>query len=272
MSNLLQLDQHFAFGENWQSFAQVVNEDRVAQSEAGMRKLFPGDELKGATFLDIGCGSGLSSVAASRLGVSEIEATDIDPNSVTATTGMLSRFAPGLKWNARVCSVFDLPQSTLRQFDVVYSWGVLHHTGDMWRAVGIAASMVKPGGYFALALYKKTPLCGFWKREKHFYAHAPRVVQAMISGIFKFLNCANILRHGRNPFAYIRNYRARGMSWSHDVHDWLGGYPYESASPDEVTQFLKGLGFEIVRECVQPPSIGIWGSGCDEFVAVRTPK
>lgn len=151
MNDLLQAESHFAFGENWRSFAKLVNPERIAQAEAGLERLIRRDEIEGRSFLDIGCGSGLSSLAAARLGAARIEATDIDPNSVETTRTLLTANIPAdaTPWDARLVSVFDLPPG---QFDIVYSWGVLHHTGDMWRAIKAASEQVKPGGLFAVAL------------------------------------------------------------------------------------------------------------------------
>ena len=75
---------------------------------------------------------------------------------------------------------------------------------------------------------------------------------------------------GRNPSVYVRNYKsARGMNWHRDVHDWLGGYPYESANPAEVKTQLGRLGFTVIRSIERPAGIGIFGTGCDEFVSRR---
>jgi SAM-dependent methyltransferase len=269
MNSLLDAEKHFAFGENWKSFVHLLDDTRVEDAENGLRRLLPNDELKGARFLDIGCGSGLSALAALRLGAASVDAIDIDASSVAATKATLTRYAPNEHWSARVESVFDLTADPEPCYDVVYSWGVLHHTGDMWRAVRIAASLVRPGGYFVCALYHKTDWCGFWMREKEFYSKAPHFVQAIIRGAYKSIQIARMLRARKNPFAYIRNYRTRGMDWSHDVHDWLGGYPYESAAADEVRAFLQELGFTLAQEFHVTHGSGMFGTGCDEFVAIR---
>jgi 2-polyprenyl-6-hydroxyphenyl methylase/3-demethylubiquinone-9 3-methyltransferase len=270
MKNLLTVDEHFAFGENWKSFARLVDEKRIAEAEVGLARLFGPEGIRGARFLDIGCGSGLSSLAALRLGAAIVEAVDIDPVSVAATRETLKARAPRDDWAARVQSVFDLSPGRDGQFDIVYSWGVLHHTGDMWRAVEYAASMVANGGLLAIALYGKTPACGFWRPEKRFYSRAPRFMQAVIATTFKAVVILRMLRAGQNPVKQTRErVTMRGMSWSHDIHDWLGGYPYESASPDEVHALLERLGFRIVREFVHVPSHGRYGTGCDEYVARR---
>jgi SAM-dependent methyltransferase len=270
MTDLLSAESHFKFGENWKSFLSTVDEGSIASAEECLAKLVGPEDLAGKTFLDIGCGSGLSLLAASRLGASELVGVDIDASSVEATRNLMSRAAPDATWSARVQSVFDLTPEQDGLFDIVHSWGVLHHTGDMWTAVRRAAALVKPGGLFVIALYRKTPFCGAWRIEKRFYTRASRPVQRGIEKAYKAVWFAQSLARGRDPNAYIRQYKGRrGMDWSHDVHDWLGGYPYESASAQEIRRFLKDQGFTVEREVLRGRSIGLLGSGCDEFRARR---
>ncbi len=200
-----------------------------------------------------------------------MDAADIDPASVEAARALLARLGPPEVWSVRVGSVFDLSPGRDGLFDVVYGWGVLHHTGAMWRAVGGAASLVRPGGLLALALYRRTLLCGFWRREKAFYSRAPAApVQAVVRALYKGWFLAVNAAAGRDPLAVIRSYGERGMDWSHDVHDWLGGYPYKSTSPDEVAGRLDRLGFSPVRSFPAAPGrTGPLGSACDEYVRAR---
>jgi 2-polyprenyl-6-hydroxyphenyl methylase/3-demethylubiquinone-9 3-methyltransferase len=155
-------------------------------------------------------------------------------------------------------------------FDIVYSWGVLHHTGDLWGAMKCAAQMVGPKGCLLLAIYQRTPLCGFWSIEKRSYAHGPAWFRsvAQMATLFRI----GLLAQGRSPSAYVQSYRSnRGMNWHHDVHDWLGGWPYQSAKPDEVIDFVKELGFVPVRTFThEAKAFGLFGSHCNEFVFVRS--
>lgn len=257
--SLLAQETHFRFGENWKDFLSTVDEGSILEAERGLTKLLP-EGVRGKTFLDIGCGSGLHLLAASRMGAKAM-GVDIDPDSVAA--------AQSLGCSATVCSVFDLPTVPS---DIVYSWGVLHHTGDMWPAVEKAASLVKPGGTFVLALYRKTPMCGFWRVEKRVYRKLPKPLQAIIKRLYSLPLMLSVAKQGKNPLAYIRNYKsARGMSFWHDIHDWLGGYPYESATPEETEDRLKAMGFEIVRSFPGGRSLGLLGTGCFEMVARRAP-
>jgi SAM-dependent methyltransferase len=261
----------FGFGENWRSFVATVSQASIAEAVRGLEKLFPGGELRGRSLLDIGCGSGLSMLAASRLGARSLAGVDIDPASVEAARLLLSRYEPPVPWLVRRADVFDLAPETDGVFDIVYSWGVLHHTGDLWTAVRRAASLVAPGGLLALGLYRRTPVCGFWRWEKRCYSRAGPATQAAVQALYKAGYCLGLAVTGCNPARYRRDYvSARGMDWAHDVHDWLGGYPYESAEPEQILAALAALGFAPVRSFARPAAIGgLLGSHCDEYVARR---
>ena len=270
-NELSSVESHFKFGENWRSFVDTLSERSIEEAERGLARLFPKGELRGHRFLDIGCGSGLHMLAAQRLGAAEIVGFDLDRVSAQTAQALLSAHASSRNWSVNVRSVFDLDPRRDSAYDVVYSWGVLHHTGDMWSAIRKAAAMVAPGGYLALALYRHTPLCGLWRVEKKIYATSPRFVQTAMRVLYKTIYLCGLIATGRRPAAYIRNYvSARGMDWSHDVHDWLGGYPYKSVRPPQLIAFLRDLGFSMERVFEHPAVLmGIFGSHCDEFVARR---
>ena len=264
--NLTGRAAHFEFGENWQSYAATIDRKRIDAAVAGVQKLFPGG-LHGKSFLDIGCGSGLHALAALSLGAASVTAIDIDENSVAATRETLSRFAPQEKWSASVLSIFDATQAVPGQFDVVYSWGVLHHTGDMWRAIDRATGLVKDDGAFAIAIYNATSMDAFWTAEKRVYTSLPRPGQWLIRQGFVAAWLAGKAVRGTNPAAYLRDYHlSRGMNFSHDAHDWLGGYPYETASAEQLRAFFADRGFAEERGFPRPRTVGLFGSNCHEFV------
>jgi 2-polyprenyl-6-hydroxyphenyl methylase/3-demethylubiquinone-9 3-methyltransferase len=263
-ADLQDVSTHFRFGENWADYSQLVDERRIAAACESVRSL--AGDLRGKSFLDIGSGSGLFSVAALRLGAKEVLAIDIDPDSVATTRKLLAR-EEAAGWRAERISVFDLPDRVSQRFDVVYSWGVLHHTGNMWRAIERAAEMVAPGGTIALALYERTPMCGAWKIEKRAYRDLPNFAQGLLRAIYLGIWGTGMLLTGHNPVRYVRESQERGMHFLHDVHDWLGGYPYESTTPAEVEQFMSKRGFEREKAIQWRVRVaGILGSGCSEYV------
>lgn len=268
--NLEELESHFRFGENWQSYARTISAKHIRHAVAGLRELLL-DGCTGETFLDIGCGSGIHSLAACMLGA-EVSAVDIDPASVSATHSVLTSHGFSTVVPQQI-SVFDLDPASFGQFDIVYSWGVLHHSGDMWRAVSKAADLVRPGGRLVLALYDKTPFCGLWRLEKAWYSKATEVRQRQARAAFVTLFRLKCLLTGRSFSKSVAGYDSyRGMDYYHDLHDWMGGYPYQSARPLEVQGFLQARGF--AQEVFLPSGvrIGLFGSGCSQYTFRRRLK
>ena len=267
---LLELESHFSFGENWSHYAEKIDEARIEEAEKSLMRLVGRENIEGKTFLDIGCGSGLFSLAAVRLGAKKLLAVDLDPQSVATTRKTLSRYAPGGNWDVQNISVFNLNSDKQGVFDVVYSWGVLHHTGAMYQAITKASTMVAPGGMISLALYGKTPFCGMWRVEKRIYSKSPKWVQKVIEAFYIMLVRVRLALKGESLKQRREKYwKQRGMDTYHDMRDWLGGYPYESISPDEAMSFMRGLGFDQVRSFTEP-CIGLLGAGCDEYSFTRT--
>ena len=273
MADLKNLETHFAFGKNWASYSALIDAPQIEEAKKGLLRLIPEEEFKGRSFLDIGCGAGLHALAAARLGVGRIHAIDIDPDSVSTSRDVLSRSNVAVPWRVEPLSVFDLDPARQGTFDIVYSWGVLHHTGNMWEAIGKAASMVAPDGLLVLALYRTTYLDSLWKLEKRLYARSPEFVQSILRAIYVAAFRLGKLATGASFREHVANYKSsRGMDFYHDVHDWLGGYPYETALAPEVASKLANLGFKAERVFARPISVGVFGSGCDEYVYRLAPK
>ncbi len=253
---------HFEFGQNWADYSKIIDQQRLGSAIESVSSL--AGDLAGKSFLDIGSGSGLFSLAALKLGAAPVLAVDIDENSVATTKSVLATHEGEGNWRAELVSVFNLDPDVQGRFDVVYSWGVLHHTGSMWEAIQKASAMVKPGGLLVIALYEKTPMCGLWKKEKKLYMRASARTQKAIQNVYTMVHTMGIRVLGR------KKVYARGMNGTHDLHDWLGGYPYESTSKKPVDRFLSSRGFTHVRDRpVKIRAFGILGSGCSEYVYRR---
>jgi 2-polyprenyl-3-methyl-5-hydroxy-6-metoxy-1,4-benzoquinol methylase len=259
----------FEFGANWSRFLRLLNDERIKEAEKSLCAMLERKDLRGLTFLDAGSGSGLFSLAARRLGA-RVTSFDFDPQSVSCTTELRRRYFENDKdWVVLEGSVLDenFVQS-LGTFDVVYSWGVLHHTGSMWRGIDMTQRAVKTGGQYFIALYNDQGVrSSIWRFLKRVYcsgALGRGVVLLLCVPYFVTRRFMSDAVRGRNPLLHYREYhRQRGMSIVRDWIDWLGGYPFEVATPTATFDFLRARGFRIDR------LVTTLGSGCNEFVFRR---
>jgi 2-polyprenyl-6-hydroxyphenyl methylase/3-demethylubiquinone-9 3-methyltransferase len=262
----------FQFGRNWKSYLNVLNEHRIGEAVASLAEMVGAERIAGSSFLDVGSGSGLFSLAAHRLGAARVHSFDFDADSVACTEAVRSRYAlPGARWTIERGSALDEKYlASLGEWDVVYSWGVLHHTGAMWRAIDGVTHLVRPGGILFISIYNdQGQVSQGWKAVKQLY-NTGRVGQIAVMSTFVpyFVGrglIADVLRV-RNPLSRYREYRrTRGMSMAHDWVDWLGGYPFEVAKPEEVFHFCQSRGFDLHRLRTCGGKLG-----CNEFVLRRT--
>ncbi|HZX33097.1 MAG TPA: class I SAM-dependent methyltransferase [Rhodocyclaceae bacterium] len=244
--------ERFAFGANWTRFLSVLDDDRVEEAIRSLKGMLGVESLAGLSFIDIGSGSGLFSLAARRLGA-RVHSFDYDPQSVACTTELRRRYYPGDgEWVVEQGSVLDREYlSRLEQSDVVYSWGVLHHTGNMWQALENVAPLVKSGGgRLFIAIYNdQGGTSRRWAAVKSLYNRAPQPFRfpiALASFVWNWgPEMVKDVLKGR-PFESWRNYGAgRGMNPWIDVVDWVGGYPFEVAKPEALFHFFRARGFAL---------------------------
>jgi 2-polyprenyl-6-hydroxyphenyl methylase/3-demethylubiquinone-9 3-methyltransferase len=256
--------ERFEFGKNWSRFLTTLTDAKIVAAEDSLRAMLEVQDLHGKRFLDIGSGSGLFSLAARRLGAS-VHSFDYDPHSVACTRELRRRYFPDdNQWKVEEGSVLDANYlRSLGEFDVVYSWGVLHHTGQMWTALDNARLPVALNGKLFIAIYNDTgSQSRRWRWIKKTYNELPRFLRLPFAiavsapGEIKYFIASTL--------ASQRSQRRRGMNRWYDMIDWVGGYPYEVATPEQIFEFYKERGFYLAKlRC------GGVGLGCNEFVLVR---
>lgn len=263
----------FPFGENWKNFLNILSDEHVFEAQQALSAFLDATDLSGKRFLDIGSGSGLHSLAARKLGA-HVLSFDYDLQSVACTGELKSRyFSDDPLWRIEQGSVLDQDYiKNLGSFDISYAWGVLHHTGDLWKALYNAQIPVCDDGLLFVAIYNEQGIVSaFWKIVKRFYCSG-RLGRALMSAVFYpmfFLSGALLdIVQLRNPKTRYREHKKyRGMSLVHDWRDWLGGYPFEPAKPEKLIGFYKNLGFDLVR--FLPTGHGF---GNNQFLFRRTGK
>ena len=249
----------FAFGANWASFLDGIEEGQIQEAKSALQQMLRMSDLRGRRFLDVGCGSGVHSLAATMLGA-EVVSFDFDPVSVDCAV-RLRRAAKvdAASWRILEGSVLDREfMGRLGTFDIVYAWGVLHHTGSMWEGIESAAASVSEGGLLFIAIYNDQGWWSrYWRMVKVLYNRNPVFRWLLITAHFPYRVLGRRIAHAW----HARRGPRRGMSYWTDMKDWLGGLPFEVAQPRAIIEFLdaRGLTLEGLTSCGNR-------SGCNEFV------
>ena len=264
--------ERFEFGKNWAAFLKLVDDRRIRDAEESLAAMLETADLSGKRFIDIGCGSGLFSLAARRMGAT-VHSFDYDPHSYNCTKELRQRyFSHDENWKVEQGSVLDQDYlKSLGTFDIVYSWGVLHHTGQMWQALANVAPMVAPGGRLFIALYNdQGGASRRWTWVKRMYNKHPMLRMPILLGSFwrlywrGMLKDLALLRPGHIFREQDKN--NRGMAVWRNLVDWVGGYPFEVCKAEQVFDFYRERNFALTRLFTDD------GLGCHQFVFVKTDR
>jgi 2-polyprenyl-3-methyl-5-hydroxy-6-metoxy-1,4-benzoquinol methylase len=261
----VQKGERFEFGKNWKAFLSTLTQERIEIAKQSLIEMLGYEDLTGKTFLDVGCGSGLFSLAAMKLGA-DVYSFDFDLNSVKCTEILKERYFSQSKWVISEGSILDQDYiKSLGTFDIVYSWGVLHHTGNMNRAFDNIDIMVKHKGNLFIAIYNdEGHISVRWRKVKKLYNSGffgKALVVSTYIPYFVLRLFFSDLKRFKNPFKRYKDYKTeRGMSRFYDWFDWLGGLPFEVATPEYVFEHYKKKNYTLLKLKTRNRS------GCNEFV------
>lgn len=253
--------RRFDFGSNWAHFIEVLNDKQIEQAVNSLSEMLRVKNLKGKSFLDIGSGSGLFSLAARRMGA-RVHSLDYDPTSVACTRELKRQYFPeDSQWIIEEGSVLDEDYlNSLEQYDIIYSWGVLHHTGAMWKALRNIVNIVRKGSVFISIYNDQGLLSRYWATVKRLYVRVP-AIRWLILLVYApyFVGMRWILRTVKGRMSLDR-----GMSLWYDMKDWLGGYPFEVARPEDIFRFFRDHKFILsgLKTCGGR-------NGCNEYVFTK---
>lgn len=253
----------FNFGKNWEEYSfKKLDHVRLEQAMNSILDLLTEEEIKAKSFLDVGCGTGIFSIAARKLGAYRVVGVDINPKCIEVAQKNSKYFLETTSQpEFRVASALDSEAlENLGRFDIVYAWGSLHHTGNMDEAIRNTAKRVEQNGKFILAIYNRHFTSPVWKFIKWFYNVVPGFIKTiMIYTFWAIILTAKSAVTKRNPFKM-----ERGMDFFYDVVDWVGGYPYEYATIQEIKDFVQTHGFKIIKTI--PAKVP---TGCNEFAFIK---
>lgn len=140
-----------------------------AHDERPFGRIIPFDAITGKKVLEIGCGMGLHTELMARAGA-EVTALDISPKSVAATKARLA--LKGLTADVREVDAETL--DIQNEYDLIWSWGVIHHSSRTGRVLRNLYGALKPGaqlrfmvysldGAEAYAVMMSQYMFGFWR-------------------------------------------------------------------------------------------------------------
>jgi len=265
-------DKKFSFGKNWELYLKNLDNNKIILAKKSLSEFTKLKSFKGKTFLDFGCGSGLFSLCAVQLGAKKVISIDIDENSLNCARYLKKKFKINDSiWEIKKGSALDIKFiKTLPKVEILYSWGVLHHTGNMWKALDNMNLLLKKNSIFYTAIYNDFKGIPFnsstWVKIKRFYSGSNIVIRKILDIGYILLIIVGLILNRINPYTYIKNYSKialRGMNFYRDIVDWLGGYPFEYASVEKIKKFYEKSGLKLInlRKTNR--------EGCNEFLFIK---
>ena len=206
-----------------------------------LTELFP-EGVKGKKVLDAGSGSGMVSIAFAVMGAS-VTGVDITSKCIENGRKRAKAFGVECRFVQSDLTMLDLHED----FDIIYSWGVLHHTADAKASFFRLVEHLRPGGEIIIAVYLRTAFSSFWNFSRVFYQSSPGFAKTA------FRRSASVLLNGydavRKALMKKERYMLRGTSNEELVNDWFGVPHRTFHTYTEVYEWFreKGLDYRLVN-------------------------
>ena len=249
----------FKFGKNWKKYSKLITNERIKDASNSLKEFFEVENFDNKSFIDVGCGSGIFSISACLLGA-KVKSFDFDTDSVECTQD-LSKKILGKSISIEKGDILDsVYVKKLGEFDYVYSWGVLHHTGDLNSALKNIDNLVKKNGKLFISIYNNQGIKSeIWKIIKILFNKVEILQPVLILFFLIFMKAPEILFK-----FFVKRKEVRGMAPVTDLIDWLGGYPFETAKPEYIFDFFFKLNYSLVKLKTVSGK-----SGCNEFIFIK---
>jgi len=236
----------FSFGKNWKDFIATVDDEVIVEAGNDIEEWLGTYNIRGKSIVDIGSGSGLSSLCMFQRGCRRLVSFDYDPHSVEATKLLAERVGSPGNWEIFQGSILDEALiNWLGTFDIVHAWGALHHTGNMWQAIDNAIHLCAPDGLLFISLYTGGDLYEEHLDLKRRFNDADETTKRKMVQMHMERSKGSSYKTRESADGIARD--QRGMTRYHDALDWLGGLPYEVAHVSEVLLFCITRGLRPVR-------------------------
>jgi ubiquinone/menaquinone biosynthesis C-methylase UbiE len=211
----------------------------VEASENHWKIFYSGEEVKGKSVLDAGCGTGIFSIIFATNGAGRVTGIDISEGSLQTARGLKKKF--NLE-NAdfQKQDMLALPFSD-ESFDIVWAWGTVHHTTDPFRAITELLRILKPSGSILLAVYKRTRLTFLHEIIRKTLLRAPRKTWKGLARVMAFF---------LSPVIFLfkkREKSRRGEKLEELIIDWYFVPIRHYYKPEEIRGFLEERGLVIEK-------------------------
>lgn len=187
-----------------------------------LNKLIGRDNIENKIVLDAGCGTGIAAISFKKLGANKVIGIDISKKSLL-TAKKLAEEA-GVKLKFITGDLLNLPLKG--NFDIIHSFGALHHTGDTKGAFANLINLLGENGQFYLALYWRTRLTFLHQFIRKILRLLPESAWEPIS---KFIT----------KFMVGKKKTQRGFDGYGEALDWLCVPHRDHYRPEEIKKWFK---------------------------------